>query len=145
MRKVVARAHYPAVDDPPRLLRNPPNPGGPLPPIQHGEELAALHRDWAAHVGGPAAGGPWARARRKAAKAVRAPQVNRGLIGDLIRAVDALARRVDDLGNRMTALEDLVAELVVVTGEDLARVQAALATSSEPTQPSPPDPDGDGS
>lgn len=143
MGEVRARARHPSVGEPPRLLQHPPTPGTPLPPVQHGEELAALHRDWAAHAGGPATGGRWARARRKAAKAVRSPQVNRGLVGDLIRAVDVLARRVDELGNRVTALEDLVAELVVVTGEDLARVQAALAARSEPTPPADPHPDGD--
>jgi hypothetical protein len=53
-------------------------------------------------------------------------EADRALIGDLIRAVDALAARVDVLGGRVLALEALVEEVVVVTGQDLARVRAAL-------------------
>lgn len=146
VRDVTRRAHDVGAGQPPSLLRRPPGASAPLPPVQHGEELAAVHRAWAeadAHHGGPipAAGGRrlgavWARVRAGVAAATAsAPPdhgTDRAVVGDLIRAVDALARRVDELGGRLAALDELVEEVVVVTGEDLARVRAALAGAEAP-------------
>jgi hypothetical protein len=154
---VAGRAHRPSPDDPPRLLRHPPGADAPLAPVHQGDEIAAVHRDWArAHAdeqdrpaggGDGLLGGALARARARAASVAAeavlpAQQADRALIGDLVRVVDTLARRVDDIGDRLVALEQLVEELVVVTGEDLARIRAALLPGADRAErPSPP-PDG---
>lgn len=143
--EVAARSHQAPGDDPPRLLRNPPGVGAPLPSVHQGPELAAVHQNWAgAHAVAAGRGGiEAARARVQsklstvaAAAVLPAQQADRALIGDLIRAVDALARRVDEIGNRVLALEALVEEVVVVTGEDLARIRAAVAApAASPRSP----------
>lgn len=153
VRDVTRRAHDVGAAPPPTLLRRPPGAAAPLPPVQHGEELAAVHRAWAesdARRGGATAapgrrrlGALWARLRDGVAAATTSAPPDRGtdraVVGDLIRAVDALARRVDELGGRLAALDQLVEEVVVVTGEDLARVRAALAGSEAPRADPPRD------
>ncbi|MGH9093481.1 MAG: hypothetical protein ACRDZR_19175 [Acidimicrobiales bacterium] len=141
MSDVARRAHDPGEADAPTLLHHPPGAKAPLPPVRHGEELTAVHRAWAdahaaEHPPDHAAGRAGldavkARARARLASAAAAAMPDRGprdaVVGDLIRAVDALASRVDELGGRLVALEELVEEVVVVTSEDLTRVRAAVA------------------
>ncbi len=140
---VAGRSHRLEGGEPPAMLRHPPGAGAPLPSIRAGDEVSSVHRDWAQlhAVGTGAPGGDGQRGLRSAvrsrlaaaaADAARpAQEADRALIGDLIRAVDALAARVDVLGGRVLALEALVEEVVVVTSQDLARVRAALATPGD--------------
>jgi hypothetical protein len=58
---------------------------------------------------------------------------DRDLIGNLIRAVDALAARVNDIAARLNDLEAIVHDVVTVTSEDLSRVLAALTVSHPDT------------
>jgi hypothetical protein len=124
--------------EPPAMLRHPPGVGDPLPSIQAGDEVSAIHRDWAQlHApGNMMPGGDPHKGLRSAVRARLAAvtaaasrpahEADRALIGDLIRAVDALAARVDVLGGRVLALEALVEEVVLVTSQDLAQVRAAV-------------------
>jgi hypothetical protein len=141
---VARRAHDLREADAPAVLSRPPGPGAPLPSVQHGDEVEAVHRAWAdAHAAREAAasgessastGGGLdaikarvkARISSAAAAGLPDPGVDRRVVGDLIRAVDALAHRIDELGGRLVALEELVEEVVVVASEDLTRVRAAL-------------------
>jgi hypothetical protein len=139
---VAGRSHRLEGGEPPAMLRHPPGTGAPLPSIQAADEVAAVHRDWAQlHAVGvsppPGVGHRGLRSAVRsrlatvAAEAGRpAQEADRALIGDLIRAVDALAARVDVLGGRVLALEALVEEVVVVTSQDLARVRAAVAAGA---------------
>jgi hypothetical protein len=147
---VSRRSHDLREADAPALLRHPPGPGAPLPSVQHGDELAAVHQAWAdaheareeaarAQASAASGGGLDAvksrvRARISSAAAAAMPEhdADRHVVGDLIRAVDALARRVDELGARLVALEELVEEVVVVASEDLTRVRAALTDGRPP-------------
>lgn len=147
---VSRRSHDLREADAPPLLRHPPGAGAALPSVQHGDELAAVHRAWAdAHEarretpgaqGSATSGGGLdavkskvkARISSAAAAAMPDHDADRRVVGDLIRAVDALARRVDELGGRLVALEELVEEVVVVASEDLTRVRAALTGGRPP-------------
>jgi hypothetical protein len=75
-----------------------------------------------------------------------ASQADHELIGDLIRAIDAVARRADELAGRITDLEVVVQEVVAVMSEDLVRILAFLepapdvlddAAESDPAPPAP--------
>jgi hypothetical protein len=141
---VARRAHDLGEAEAPTVLSRPPGPGAPLPSVQQGEEVAAVHRAWAdAHAarekaaetsatagsgGGLEAMKVRLKARISSAAAAGLPDqdADRQVVGDLIRAVDALAHRIDELGGRLMALEQLVEEVVVVASEDLTRVRAAL-------------------
>lgn len=147
---VAERAHR--LGAPPRMLRQPPGAGAPLLPLQPGETIGTLHREWARlHDESAAAPPPGrgalasARARLKsvAAQGARpALEADRALIGDLIRAVDTLAARADELAGRLIALESLVEEVVVVTSEDLTNVRAALGHVAGAPAPPPRAADG---
>lgn len=139
MREVAERARALA-SEPPRLLRKPPGTGSRLPPIRESDALAAVHRDWAevhATEQGRSVepgGGVRARVRAKvttaaAEAALHSQQADRFLIGDLIRGLDAVAMRVDEIGERLQLLEAVVDELVIATGQDLTSIRAALASA----------------
>jgi hypothetical protein len=145
---VTDRAHRPPGGDPPALLAHPPGPGPALDPLQGGDEVAAMHREWARLGAGAGRGGGLRGAGRATVAAAerRLPghRAQRALIGDVIRAVDAVARRVDEIGVRLLALEELVEEVTVVTGEDLAAVRAALEPGRGGAGPPAARPPGDG-
>jgi hypothetical protein len=127
--------------------------------MRQSEELARLHRRWAqlngapapstgvgaaalpaasrpaTPVGGPAGpvrmpGGVRAKVRaRVATAAAGVQQADRAIAGDLVRAVDALAERIDEAFGRIAELEALVQDVVDVMSEDLSRLRVALAAS----------------
>ena len=128
----------------PRLLSRRADPL-PLPPALHDAEVVAtLHLRWAqlARAGqgapppgagdagdSPGGGGAGVRAKVRArvvASARADAAADRGLIGDLIRAVDAVAARVDEVTARVGNLELLLQEVLDRTSEELVRVQVAL-------------------
>lgn len=131
----------------PRLLSRSADPVPLPPPVHDSEEVTSLHVKWAQLVGGrtgalhqagvPApgaapggatsAGGVGAKLRaRVAAAAGTQSAADRALIGDLIRAVDTLATRVDVVAERVGSLELLLQEIVDKVSEDLVRVQVSL-------------------
>ncbi len=125
---------------PPDLLARAPGTAPPLSPLrgEGGDEaLARLHAAWARlHAGGterPGRADP-AAAERLRAGARRAlgrldaatHGAERALIGETIRAVDALAGRCDELSGRLTELDLLVEEVVTVFSQELAALRAAL-------------------
>ncbi len=70
-----------------------------------------------------------ARVATAAADAARtAQQRDRELIGDLIRAVDLVARRLDDVATRVADMEALVQDVVETVSEDLTHLRVALAS-----------------
>lgn len=137
---------------PPRLLSRPAEPPPPPPPLAGSEQVGQLHRRWAQLHGAPAGGeslapqgsepgpaggaappripgGVRAKVRAKVATAAAGvQQADRAMTGDLIQAVDTLARRIDEITTRVTDLEALVQDVVETLSEDLVRLQLALAT-----------------
>lgn len=131
----------------PRLLSRSAEPVPLPPPVHDSEEVASLHVKWAQlvgsgtgalpHAGAPASGAAPAgaettggvrakiRARVVAAAGTQAA-ADRALIGDLIRAVDTLATRVDVVAERVGNLELLLQEVVDKVSEDFVRVQVSL-------------------
>jgi hypothetical protein len=139
----------------PGVFSVPADSEGRLPPLHDAEVVTTLHADWARAAAPPAdeapgqgqgAGGGRVRAKVRArvagagtAASATLQQQDRALIGGLIRAVDALARRVDDHSARLVHLEQLVEEVVDQLSEDVVRVQVALeqAAGRGPSGPPP--------
>ena len=135
---VARRAHDLAATEPPALLRRPIEPPPPLPPVRQSDEVQALHRGWEALAAGtagaarPSGVGGKVRSRVASVAAdlgLAGPQPDRALLGDLIRAVDAVAARADQLADRLAAVEAVLPELVTALGEDLVRLRAALGSA----------------
>lgn|GEM_PF-4008723 len=131
---------------PPDVLAEPAAPNPLPPPIHEADEVTTLHTNWARLAAGggeeppqaQVAGGGRVRAKVRArvaaataANAATAQSQDRGLVGDLIRAVDAIAQRVDDLGARLNRLERLVQVVFDTLSEDLVRVLVAVDRSNE--------------
>jgi hypothetical protein len=128
---------------PPKLLSEAIGSGETPSPLREATDLAVLHQHWAAlhepaRPEGHASLKAALTARRWVASAAAAEATQealRGLIGDLIRAVEALAIRCDELGTRVSGLERALTEVVEVLGEDLVAVRAQLAPGPAPTRP----------
>jgi len=130
--------------DAPALLHHPVGGSSPPPPVREDPDVVAVHEAWArihaAETQPPAESPSSAAAKLRimardrlavAAAGTLGPaqSYDRELIGDLIRATDALARRCDELGGRLAELEALVEEVVAVFSEDMVQVRALLTPS----------------
>ena len=130
-----------SVTEPPAMFRRPTDPPDPLPPIRSSETITGLHAEWARQHAGPAPENTWSNRLRNKARAVRGrigvgtdPQ----LLGDLVRAVDAVAARCDELSERASHLEIVVDDLARILGEEVTRLRAAVAKSSKTSAESSP-------
>ena len=139
-------------EEPPALLGRPVDAAPALPPVRTDAAVTAVHQQWArVHAGSAPGGGTpnaadtgpggWRsrvhRAVTRAALDAQRPvlEADRALIGDLIRAADALALRCDALADRVVLLEHSLAEVVDVLGADLARLRAEVAARRDPAAP----------
>jgi hypothetical protein len=150
---------------PPGLLSRRAAPPPLPPPVQESGEVASLHAKFARLVSGAQAeapdaaagggigsaagggGGVRAKVRARVAAVARADAgADREFMGDLVRALAALASRVDEVAARLGDLEMLVQEVVDQVSEDLVRVELALgalddgrrSVPAEPAVPLPP-------
>jgi hypothetical protein len=135
---------------PPRILTHRAEASALPPPIRDADALVALRRRWAqisASTGrgapgdergeGSPARGPQrvpgsVRAKVKARVATAAAGVqaqDRAMTGELVRALDVISQRVDELASRLHDLESLVQEVVEVTSEELTRMQVAFGAA----------------
>lgn len=154
---------------PPRLLSRPAAPSPAPAPLAASGPVTQLHRRWAQLHGAPASAGPEAPApavadtgqgaapaahripgvrakvrARVATAAAGVQQADRAMTGDLVRAVDALAQRIDEITTRVTDLEALVQDVVDTVSEDLVRLQAALGTGVDDAERAGPTPHAPG-
>jgi hypothetical protein len=129
-------AQHGGADEPPAMLRHAIDAAPRLDPIQGGDAVASMHQTWAriaaAHRGD---GGLRHRVERLVPGLSGEVRDDRELIGDLIRAADALAARCDELAERVMTLEAALAEMIEVFGADLTRLRAAVAHGDEVRSP----------
>ena len=115
------------------MFKRPSDVPDPLPSIRHGEQVAKLHREWL-RVTTPPAGqttSPWHRLIRLVRRiANRGPgSIDREMIADLIRAIDAVAARCDAISDRLEHQQIVVDDVVNIFGEELTRLRAESAPS----------------
>jgi hypothetical protein len=98
--------------------------------------VAAMHEAWARARDVDQDSGQQPRSLRtrveSAVSAVTGPaqRQDRAILATIIQAVDAVARRCDELAGRVAELEAVIGEVVDVLGADLVRVRAELARRS---------------
>jgi len=118
------------MNDPPTTFRRPTDPPDPLPSIRGSDHVVRLHKEWArihANADLPASRTLSRRLRDKTrGVASRFGTGNHDqLLGDLVRAVDALAARCDELSDRVANLEVSVDDVVRTFGPELTQLRAA--------------------
>jgi hypothetical protein len=114
----------------PAMLRRPADAPPPLPPLHGHEAIRGLHLEWARTDAPPTAdtnpGALWRRARGKARRTIPLGRGDRELIGGLIRAVEAIAVRCDELADRLARQESLMEDVSDSFGQDITLVRAEL-------------------
>jgi hypothetical protein len=130
-------------DQPPLMLPRPSEAPEPLPSIRNSELLTKLHTEWA-RIHAPAATSPaslWSRVRRKMSPAALRTigSTDHALVGDLIRAMDALAARSDELSTRLANQEVVVASFVQIVGQEVTQLRAAVARAASEVGTAPAD------
>jgi hypothetical protein len=102
-----------------------------LPPVRQADDVVKLHREWI-RISIPPAGqstGLWPRLVRVVRRvANRGPgAVDREMIADLIRAIDAVAARCDVIADRLDHQNIVVNDAITIFGEVLTRLRAESA------------------
>jgi hypothetical protein len=125
----------PPTDGPPIMFLRPADAPEPLAPIRSGPDMTQLHRAWSS-LSTSAPEQPvstWRRLLRRARAYVNRGLGNpdRALMADLIRSVDAVAARCDELSDRLANQHVVVADVANIFGEDLTRLRAELARVAE--------------
>jgi hypothetical protein len=137
----------PPRDDPedgeaPSMFSRPADAPDPLPPLRSSEHIAALHREWQ-RLSAPTTADEseqWRRLGRTAKRYVRRGlgSADHDIVADLIRAVDAISARCDELSERLSAQQVVVDEIANIFGEELTRIRSAVAPLIARESGSPP-------
>jgi ABC-type transporter Mla subunit MlaD len=113
------------------MFRRPSDPPDPLPPLRASDEVVRLHTEWArvhaASDEGHALAGLRSRARVVASMAGGA---DHRLLGDLIRAIDAIAARVDELSERVDNLATTTDDLARSLSEEVSALRGTVQRMS---------------
>lgn len=121
-------------ETPPEMFQRPTDPPDLPAPLCAGDEIGRLHTEWARMH--PAAGDTDITAGRLRNRVTTVAQIARGadhrLIGDLIRAVDAIAARVDELSERVNTHATTTHDVARVLSEELSQLKADLREMGGP-------------
>jgi hypothetical protein len=125
-------------DDAPRMFARSSEVPPPMPHLRHGEQISRLHSEWIVRIVPPARPSGGQRAIRVIRRvANRAGSVDREIVADLIRAIDALASRCDELADRLEHQQIVVDDAVSIFGEELTRLRAASLDAAGSGENSP--------
>lgn len=115
---------------PPRMFTRPSESGPALEPIRSGTHVTNLHANWArvARLGVDASTSWSGRLRAKTLSGIDRirGRTDHELIGELIRAVDAVAARCDEMAARLAQQEAVTSEMAEAFGQELTRLTAAV-------------------
>ena len=122
--------------EPPTMFRRPSDPPEPPLPLASSDTITTMHTEWArVH----AATASTVTMRQRMARKVRARTARMGIgtdrkmLGDLIRAIDAVATRCDELSDRVSSLEVSVDDMARILGEEVTRLRAVVEQSLSET------------
>lgn len=127
-------------DEPPTMLHHAFDAAPHLDPVRTTDTVTSMHQTWARVATGDA---ERSASRGKVGRlleglSAQAVRDDRTMLGELIRATDALAARCDELADRVMALEGALAEMVDVFGADLTRLRAATLAGALEDEAHPP-------
>jgi hypothetical protein len=112
-------------DDAPSMFKRPSDVPPSLPHLRHGDQISRLHSEWIVRIVPPERPSGGQRAIRVVRRvANRAGSVDREIVADLIRAIDALATRCDELTDRLEHQHIVLDDTVTILGEEMTRLRA---------------------
>ena len=116
-------------EKPPVMFRRPSDPPEPLPSLRSSEHIVRLHTEWA-RLHATLAESEALSARLRATARSAASRLVGGddhqLLGDVVRAVDAIAGRCDELSERLANLELTADDLARSLGQEITQLRAAV-------------------
>ncbi len=122
-------------EEPPVMFRQPSDPPEALPPLRSNQHIVRLHTEWARLHTTPAASKALsARLRGKAHSAVSrlVGTADHQLLGDVVRAIDAITKRCDELSERVANLQVTSDDLARALGQEITQLRAALERRTDP-------------
>jgi hypothetical protein len=115
----------PEEDAPPSMFQRSADVPTPLAHVRHGPQISKLHREWLVRIVPPERPSTGQRAIRVIRRmSNRTGSVDREIVADLIRAIDALANRCDELSDRLEHQSIVLNDAVTIYGEELTRLRA---------------------
>ena len=113
------------------MFRRPSDPPDPLLPLRASEVVVRLHTEWARVHAAADNTHALAGLKNRAKVLTRmARGADHRLLGDLIRASDALAARVDELSDRVNNLATTTDDLARSLSEEVSRLRADVQRMS---------------
>jgi hypothetical protein len=115
----------------PRMFQRASDVPDPMPSVRHGEQVATLHRKWVGVA--EVVAGETTSFRDRAGRVLRRLTgrgsfgIDRVMMSDIIRAIDAVAQRCDDISERLAHQDVLVNDVVTIFGEELTRIRVEMA------------------
>jgi hypothetical protein len=110
----------------PRMFQRAADISDRLEALRHSPEFARLHSEWLIRIVPPEKPSVGQRGIRVVRRILnRWQSVDREIIADVIRAIDALAARCDELTDRLEHQRIILDDAVTILGEEVTRVRAA--------------------
>ncbi len=120
-------ARAPDDDVTPRMFQRSADLGDRMQPLRHSAEFSRLHSEWLIRIVPPKKPSIGQRGIRVVRRILnRWQSVDREIIADVIRAIDALALRCDELSDRLEHQRIVLDDAVTILGEEVTRVRADL-------------------
>ncbi len=109
----------------PRMFQRSVDRSDDLQPLRHSAEFSRLHSEWLVRIVPPKKPSVGQRGIRVVRRILnRWQSVDREIIADVIRAIDALAERCDELSDRLEHQRIVLDEAVTILGGEVTRVRA---------------------
>ena len=121
-------------EEPPRMFRLPTDPPEPLPAVRGSEHIVGLHTRWALRDAKTPTDASLAQRVRSRAQGVaaRLTGADDRFLADLVRAVDAVAARCDELSERVRNVTVTTDDLARSLGEEVTELRAAVDRIARP-------------
>ncbi len=109
----------------PRMFKRSADLSDRLEALRHSAEFSRLHSEWLIRIVPPVKPSVGQRGIRVVRRILnRWQSVDREIIADVIRAIDALALRCDELSDRLEHQRIVLDDAVTILGEEVTRVRA---------------------
>jgi hypothetical protein len=125
--------------EPPRMFRAPSDPLEPLPPLRANEPVVRLRTEWARlhDKSVPTSVRRRLRARIRAVRLRLIVALNARYAEDVVRAVDAIALRCDELSERITHLSSITDDLARAVSQEVTDLRTVVEQLRRHDQSSP--------
>jgi hypothetical protein len=127
------------MSEPPGMFRRPTDPPAPLKPLRAAGSVVEMHAEWARMHRTASENATFAHRLRNKAISLRSRLggTDRPFLGYVVRSVDDVAARCDELTERLNDVAISLDDLARTLGEEITRLRAELDSMSRPESEMP--------